>query len=136
MRSRLISFCAALYAGKPEFGNFTDAGGVIAGLDKYAGRTAAILFAVALFDACIIGAAAVSLSTAYAMGDVFKIRHSLHRRMSDAKGFYLVYFGIIAAAAAVVLIPGSPLGLLTEAVQTLAGYIAAECHGVFAAAVQ
>ncbi|MFM0075657.1 divalent metal cation transporter [Paraburkholderia sediminicola] len=119
----MISFCAALYAGKPEFGNFTDAGGVIAGLEKYAGRTPAVLFAVALLDACIIGVAAVSLSTAYAIGDVFKIRHSLHRGVTDAKGFYLVYFGIVAAAAALVLIPGSPLGLLTEAVQTLAGVL-------------
>src|SRR5579863_2753098 len=101
----MISFCAALYAGKPEFGNFTDAGGVIAGLEKYAGRTSATLFAVALLDACIIGAAAVSLSTAYAIGDVFGIRHSLHRGVGDAKGFYLVYFGIVAAAAALVLIP-------------------------------
>jgi NRAMP (natural resistance-associated macrophage protein)-like metal ion transporter len=119
----MISFCAALFAGKPEFGNFTDAGGVMAGLTKYSGRTGAVLFAVALFDACIIGAAAVSLSTAYAIGDVFKIRHSLHRSVTDAKGFYLVYFGVIAAAAALVLIPNSPLGLLTEAVQTLAGVL-------------
>jgi NRAMP (natural resistance-associated macrophage protein)-like metal ion transporter len=119
----MIGFCAQLYAGKPEFGNFTDAGGVIAGLEKYAGHTSAVLFAVALFDAAIIGAAAVSLSTAYAVGDVFRIRHSLHRGVSDAKGFYVVYFGIVAVAAALVLIPGSPLGLLTEAVQTLAGVL-------------
>src|SRR5258708_3607533 len=119
----MISFCAALFAGKPEFGNFSDAGGVIAGLEKYAGRTPAILFAVALLDACIIGAAAVSLSTAYAIGDVFRMHHSLHRSVTDAKGFYLVYFGIVAAAAALVLIPNSPLGLLTEAVQTLAGVL-------------
>jgi NRAMP (natural resistance-associated macrophage protein)-like metal ion transporter len=119
----MISFSAALFAGHPEFGQFTDAGGVIAGLEKYVGRTSATIFAVALLDACIIGAAAVSLSTAYAIGDVFKIRHSLHRGVSDAKGFYFVYFGIIAAAAALVLIPGSPLGLLTEAVQTLAGVL-------------
>lgn len=119
----MIGFSSALFGGRPEFGNFTDAGGVIGGLEKYAGRTSATLFAVALLDACIIGAAAVSLSTAYAIGDVFKIRHSLHRNVSDAKGFYLVYFGIVAAAAAIVLIPGSPLGLLTEAVQTLAGVL-------------
>lgn len=119
----MISFCAALFAGHPESGNFTDAGGVIGGLEKYAGRTSATLFAIALLDACIIGAASVSLATAYAIGDVFKIRHSLHRGVSDAKGFYLVYFGIVAAAAAIVLIPGSPLGLLTEAVQTLAGVL-------------
>ncbi|MEM5293936.1 NRAMP family divalent metal transporter [Burkholderia sp. JPY481] len=119
----MISFCAALFEGRPGFGNFTDAGGVIAGLERYAGRTSAVLFAIALFDACVIGAAAVSLSTAYAIGDVFKIRHSLHRSVSDAKGFYVVYFSIVAAAAALVLIPGSPLGLLTEAVQTLAGVL-------------
>ncbi|MGS0893929.1 NRAMP family divalent metal transporter [Burkholderia stagnalis] len=119
----MIAFSAQLFSGHPEFGRFTDAGGVIAGLEKYAGRTSATLFAIALLDACIIGAAAVSLSTAYAIGDVFRIRHSLHRNVSDAKGFYLVYFGIVAAAAALVLIPGSPLGLLTEAVQTLAGVL-------------
>ncbi|MFP3277581.1 MAG: NRAMP family divalent metal transporter, partial [Paraburkholderia sp.] len=119
----MMAFSAALFSGKPEFGNFTDAGGVITGLEKYAGRTSAVLFAIALFDAAIIGAAAVSLSTAYAIGDVFKIRHSLHRGVTDAKGFYLVYFGIVALAAVIVLIPGSPLGLLTEAVQTLAGVL-------------
>ncbi|QBR03479.1 NRAMP family divalent metal transporter [Paraburkholderia pallida] len=119
----MMAFCAALFAGRPEFGNFTDAGGVIAGLHKYVGETSATIFAVALLDASIIGAAAVSLSTAYAIGDVFNVKHSLHRSVLDAKGFYLVYFGIIALAAALVLMPGSPLGLLTEAVQTLAGVL-------------
>lgn len=119
----MISFSAHLFGGKPEFGHFTDASGVIAGLDKYAGRTWATLFAVALLDAAIIGAASVSLATAYAIGDVFKIRHSLHRGVSDAKGFYFVYFGIVALAATIVLMPGSPLGLLTEAVQVLAGVL-------------
>ena len=119
----MIAFCAALFTGRPEFGNFTDAGGVMAGLEKYVGRTAATLFAVALLDASIIGAAAVSLATAYAAGDVFEVRHSLHRSVFDAKGFYFVYFALIALAVVLVLIPGSPLGLLTEAVQTLAGVL-------------
>ena len=119
----MMAFTAALFGGRPEFGQFTDASGVISGLHKYVGETSATIFAVALLDASIIGAAAVSLSTAYAIGDVFKIRHSLHRSVLDAKGFYLVYFGIVALAAALVLMPGSPLGLLTEAVQTLAGVL-------------
>lgn len=119
----MMAFTAALFGGRPEFGQFTDASGVIAGLHRYVGETSATIFAVALLDASIIGAAAVSLSTAYAIGDVFKIRHSLHRSVFDAKGFYLVYFGIVALAAALVLMPGSPLGLLTEAVQTLAGVL-------------
>jgi hypothetical protein len=40
---------------------------------------------------------------------------SLHRSVSGAKAFYRVYFGIVAAAARV-LIPGSPPGLTTKAV--------------------
>ena len=119
----IIAFSAATFAGRPEFGNFTDAGGIAAGIEKYAGKTAGVMFAIALIDAAMIGAAAVSLSTAYAIGDTFSARHSLHRPVSEAKGFYAVYFLLIAIAAALVLTPGSPLGLLTEAVQTLAGVL-------------
>ena len=93
------------------------------GLERHAGRVAGVLFALALIDASIIGAAAVSLSTAYAIGDVLSLKHSLHRKPTDAEGFYAVYCGLIAVAAALVLIPGAPLGLLTNAVQTLAGVL-------------
>jgi Mn2+/Fe2+ NRAMP family transporter len=119
----LMAFAAAAFEYTPGFGNFTDAGGVAAGLGKYVRPAAGGLFAVALIDASIIGAAAVSLATAYAIGDVLAVRHSLHRKPTDAIGFYLVYAGLIAVAATLVLIPGSPLGLLTEAVQTLAGVL-------------
>lgn len=77
---------------------------------------------IALVDACIIGAASVGLSTAYA-ADVLSYKHSLHRGVGDAPQFYAVYLGLIALAAAIVLIPGSPLGLLTKAVQVLAGVL-------------
>jgi Mn2+/Fe2+ NRAMP family transporter len=119
----MMGFAAAIFAGRPEFGNFTDAGAVAAGLEKYAGKLPAVLFALALIDACIIGASAVSLSTAYAIGDVLSLRHSLHRKPNQAKAFYGVYFGLIVVAAALVLTPGTPLGLLTNAVQTLAGVL-------------
>jgi Natural resistance-associated macrophage protein len=65
----------------------------------------------------------VSLSTAYALGDVLGLKHSLHRGAKQAKGFYVMYAGLIGLAAAIVLIPGSPLGLLTEGVQVLAGVL-------------
>jgi NRAMP (natural resistance-associated macrophage protein)-like metal ion transporter len=119
----IMAFTAATFAGQAEFGNFTDAGGIAAGLEKYVGRSAGVMFAIALIDAALIGASAVSLSTAYAIGDVFSARHSLHRRVTEAKGFYAVYFLLIAIAAAIVLTPGSPLGLLTVAVQVLAGVL-------------
>lgn len=119
----MIAFTSATFAGKPEFGGFADAGTVAAGMEKYFGRTPAVLFALALIDACIIGASAVSLSTAYALGDVLSVGHSLHRKPSEAKVFYALYFGLIVVAAALVLTPGTPLGLLTNLVQTLAGVL-------------
>jgi Mn2+/Fe2+ NRAMP family transporter len=118
-----MGFAAQVFAGRPEAGNFTDAAGVAIGLEKYAGPVPAILFTLALIDACIIGAAAVSLSTAYAIGDVLSVRHSLHRKPTEAKAFYGTYFGLIPLSAVLVLTPGTPLGLLTNAVQTLAGVL-------------
>ena len=119
----LMAIAAATFAGHLEFGAFSDAGGVAVGLERHVGKVPAVLFALALLDACIIGAAAVSLSTAYAIGDVLDLRHSLHRKPTEAKAFYGVYCGLIALAAALVLAPGTPLGLLTNAVQTLAGVL-------------
>ena len=119
----MMAFSAQVFGGKPEFGNFVDAGAVATGIEKYYGHLPGVMFAVTLIDASIIGACAVSLATAYALGDVFSIKHSLHRKVGDAKGFYAVYCGLIAIAAALVLTPGVPLGLLTNLVQTLAGVL-------------
>ncbi|WP_137897345.1 NRAMP family divalent metal transporter [Sphingomonas sp. 2SG] len=119
----MMAFTAAAFAGTAGAGHFTDAGAVARGIAAHGGRLMGVLFAVALIDASIIGASAVSLSTAYAIGDTFGIRHSLHRSPRDSIAFYLVFAGLIAVAAALVLIPGTPLGLLTNAVQSLAGVL-------------
>jgi Mn2+/Fe2+ NRAMP family transporter len=119
----MMAITAAAFAGQPEFGNFTDAGAVASGIGKYAGRAGGMMFAITLIDASVIGASAVSLSTAYAIGDVLSLKHSLHRKPSDAKGFFAIYCALIVAAAGLVLTPGAPLGLLTNAVQTLAGVL-------------
>lgn len=119
----MFGFSAAVFAGRPEFGNFTNAAGVSAGLAKYVSPLAGDLFAIALLDASIIGAAAVGLATAYASSDVLGFNHSLHRPVTKAKGFYACYAGLMALSAALVIIPGVPLGLLTEGVQTLAGVL-------------
>ena len=119
----IISITASAFAGHPEFGNFLDTGAVTRGIAKYGGNWPAAFFAVALMDSATIGAAAVSLSTAYAVGDLLSYRHSLHRKVTDAPQFYAVYLGLIALAATLVLTPGAPLGLLTNAVQVLAGVL-------------
>ncbi len=119
----LMGATAVAFAHTHGFGQFSDTAGLARGLQAYAGRTAGVLFAIALLDASIIGAFAVSLSTAYAISDVFGFNHSLHRGVKHAKGFYAIYAGLIGAAATIVLIPGSPLGLLTVGVQVLAGVL-------------
>jgi Mn2+/Fe2+ NRAMP family transporter len=119
----IMGAMTAAFAGTAGAGHYTNAAGLAAGLAAYAGKATGALFAVALLDASMIGAFAVSLSTAYAMGDVLGLKHSLHRGARQAKGFYVMYAGLIGLAAAIVLIPGSPLGLLTEGVQVLAGVL-------------
>jgi Mn2+/Fe2+ NRAMP family transporter len=120
----IMAFSAVAFQGTASYGQFTDAGALAKGLEAYAGRAAGVMFALALLDASIIGASAVSLSTAYAIGDVLSLRHSLHRKPTDARGFYSVYAGLIAGSAALVLFGSDALlGLLTNAVQTLAGVL-------------
>jgi Mn2+/Fe2+ NRAMP family transporter len=119
----LMGATAAAFAGSPAAGHFTDATGLAHGIAAHAGRVAGVVFAVALLDAAIIGAFAVSLSTAYAVGDTLGLKHSLHRGIRQAKGFYAIYAALIAVAAAIVLIPHAPLGLIIEGVQALAGVL-------------
>ena len=119
----MMAFSAQAFAGTSGAGQFSDASGIAAGLTAYAGHWAGIFFAIALIDASIIGASAVALSTSYALGDVLGLRHSLHRRPSEAKGFYAIFAGLLLVSAVIVVLPGSPLGLLTEGVQTLAGVL-------------
>jgi Mn2+/Fe2+ NRAMP family transporter len=119
----LMIATAHTFGGTPAAHGFTDAGGTAAGLAHYVGRAEGAIFALILLDASVIGAAAVTLATSYAFGDVFGLRHSLHRGWKEAKFFYGSYSAMIAVAAAIVLIPKAPLGVMTTAVQALAGVL-------------
>jgi NRAMP (natural resistance-associated macrophage protein)-like metal ion transporter len=119
----LICVSAFAFAHTRYFGQFGDAGTTATALDHTLGSTAGAFFAIVLLNASLIGAGALTLSTSYAFGDVFGTKSSLHRKFGDAKLFYGIFAGMIAAAAAIVLIPGAPLGVITEAVQALAGVL-------------
>jgi Mn2+/Fe2+ NRAMP family transporter len=121
--SAIMMATAAAFIGTKDFGKFTDALGVANGLKDHISPVVGALFAALLFDASIVGASAVTLATSYAFGDVFGLRHSLHRGFREAKLFYGTYAGMVAVAAAIVLIPRAPLGLITVAVQALAGIL-------------
>lgn len=115
----IVGDFAARISGKTDF---VDAGNVAQLLGAHRPVLGSI-FSIVLLDASIVGAAAVTLATSYAFGDVFGLKHSLHRGFRDAKAFYVSYCTMISLAAAIVLIPGAPLGLITTAVQALAGLL-------------
>ena len=115
---------AAAFTGTKDFGHFDNALGALGvarGLASHISPLEGSIFALLLFDASIVGASAVTLATSYAFGDIFGLRHSLHRGIREAKLFYGSYTAMVLVAAAIVLIPRAPLGLITTAVQALAG---------------
>ncbi|TMB89835.1 MAG: divalent metal cation transporter, partial [Chloroflexi bacterium] len=114
---------AAAFTGTTDFGHYKDGLGIAQGLSAHISRMVGTIFALVLFDASIVGASAVTLATSYAFGDMFGLRHSLHRGIGDAKLFYGSYAAMVALAAGIVLIPHAPLGLITTAVQALAGIL-------------
>ena len=61
------------------------------------------LFAIGLFDAGFLGALCISLSTSWAVGEVFGWAHSLNKSVRDAPWFYVIYLGTLGTAGGVVL---------------------------------
>ncbi len=113
---------AAAFAGTVA-GSFGSAGAIAAGFAHRVAPLAGTIFAIVLLEASLIGAATVTLSTSYAIGDLFGVDQSLNTPFREARGFYLTYVGMVMGAAAIVLIPRLPLSLVNLAVQVLAGVL-------------
>jgi NRAMP (natural resistance-associated macrophage protein)-like metal ion transporter len=84
------------------------------------GNIARTLFAIGLFDAGFLGALCISLSTSWAVGEVFGWSHSLNQKVREAPWFYGIYFLMLLTSGLVVLIPGAPLVTITMFVQVIA----------------
>ncbi|MEO7195813.1 MAG: NRAMP family divalent metal transporter [Pseudonocardiaceae bacterium] len=119
----LMAVTAFGLAGTGLAGDFDDAATVLRDLSHHTGHTVAVLFAIVLLDGSLIGANLVGLTSAYTLGDVLAQRSSLHHKAPRAPLFYGCYAGLIALAAVVVLLPGLPLGLLTDGVEALTGVL-------------
>ena len=68
------------------------------------GRWAEGLFAIGLFDAGLLGALCISLSTSWALGEVFGWAHSLNKSVREAPWFYVAYLVMLLTAGVVSLI--------------------------------
>ncbi len=76
--------------------------------------------AIGLFDAGLLGAIAISMTSAWAFGEVFGWSHSLNAKKGQSRGFTLFRLLVLIFAASIVLIPGAPLVTITLFVQVIA----------------
>ncbi len=89
-------------------------------LEPFIGRLGAALFALGMVEAGLVASVTISISSAYAFGEVASKPHSLNLPMRQGKAFYSVLFACAVLAAAVVLIPGLPLVYVVLLVNVIA----------------
>jgi Mn2+/Fe2+ NRAMP family transporter len=75
---------------------------------------------VLILNASIIGTAAVSLSTAWVYAENKQINKSLNQKFSEAKPFYIHYYGSIVLAGLIALLPCISLNAIIIGVQIIA----------------
>lgn len=114
----MIAGNAALKAGV----NFADPAQMATALNlSHVGEWIRPAILLLMINAAVLGTTAISLSSAWAYGEVRGWPHSLQMPIRKAKGFYLTYIACVGLAAAIVLIPHAPLQLIILGVQVLAG---------------
>ncbi|MGN6591909.1 MAG: Nramp family divalent metal transporter, partial [Terriglobales bacterium] len=103
----IVACAATLYVhGHRDVDNVAQVAQALAPL---AGRYAAALFAIGLINAALLSAAILPLATAYNVCEGLGFEHGIDKRFSEAPAFYGLYTLLIAAGAALVLIPHLPL---------------------------
>jgi Mn2+/Fe2+ NRAMP family transporter len=101
--------------------HFTDPAQMAVDLGSFAGPLVRNIILLMMINAAVLGTTAISLSSAWAYGEMKGWPHSLQMPFRQARGFYGIYLLCVALAAGVVLIPGAPLQLIILGVQVLAG---------------
>jgi Mn2+/Fe2+ NRAMP family transporter len=90
-------------------------------LQGFVGEAVRSSILLLMINAAVLGTTAISLSSAWAYGEVKGWPHSLEMPIRKAPGFYFTYVLSVGLAAAIVLIPGAPLQVIILGVQVLAG---------------
>jgi Mn2+/Fe2+ NRAMP family transporter len=89
-------------------------------LEPIIGRLGASLFALGIVEAGMVACVTISISSAYAFGEVASRPHSLNLPIGQGKAFYSVIFLWAALAASIVMIPGLPLVYVVLVVNVIA----------------
>ena len=104
----IVVACGATiyHSNHPEI---TDVAQAAVALRPFAGKFAALLFAVGLINASLLSAAILPLATSYNICEGLGFESGVDKRFSEAPVFYWLYTLLIGGGAAVVLIPRLPL---------------------------
>ena len=103
--------------------DITDASVAAQAMAPLAGRYASLLFAAGLFNASLFAASILPLSTAYTVCEGLGFESGLDKNFKEAPFFYWFYTLLIAAGAAVVLIPNFPMQKVALFSQVLNGIL-------------
>lgn len=88
-----------------------------------AGIQASQLFAVGLLGASLLAAAVLPLSTAFVVCEAFGLERSVQGGFRRAPSFYVLFLGVLALRAGVMLIPSVPIAGVAIGTQTLDGIL-------------
>jgi len=119
----LVAGCMML-AGNAAFvrhWDFTDPAQLAVQLGGVFGPLLKNALLLLMINAAVLGATTISLSSAWAYGEVRGWPSSLQKPVREAPGFYAIYALCVGLAAGCVLIPRAPLQLIILSVQVLAG---------------
>jgi Mn2+/Fe2+ NRAMP family transporter len=102
----IVACAATLWVNKQPIAGADDAARALSPL---AGRFASTLFAFGLWNASMLGAAILPLTSAYAACEAFGWEAGVDRSLGEARKFYGIYAFLILFGALFVLVPGLPL---------------------------
>ena len=99
----IVVACAATiyHPNRPEL---TDVAQAAVALVPFAGKFAALLFAIGLINAALLSAAILPLATSYNICEGLGFESGINKRFSEAPIFYWLYTLLIGGGAAAVLI--------------------------------
>jgi NRAMP (natural resistance-associated macrophage protein)-like metal ion transporter len=118
----IVIACAATLFASGHRG-IQDAADAAFSLRPLGGQYAYLLFAIGLLNASLFAACILPLSTAYTVCEALGFESGLDRKFGDAPVFYWLYTALIAAGAAIILIPGAPLIRVAVLSQVLNGVL-------------
>jgi NRAMP (natural resistance-associated macrophage protein)-like metal ion transporter len=102
----MVACGATLY---PKGVQINEARDAAIALKPMAGALASQVFAFGLFIASVFSATILPLATAFYVCEAFGFEAGIDKKWDEAKEFYVLYTGILALAALIIMIPNVPL---------------------------